>query len=289
MPKDATPFGLKLDLNAEALLAPVCGTVVPFHVRTVKNMSKSVVDRTHFLRVNFFTPGQGKSEADYPVVKGNRLYVRELCFRSQSQANFDKGMREFKEAQKRTRQRDLEGECKSTTAEVGSLQCLRAPPCLRDLHVRPSLSTGRRCVGTLEAHANGFRFSARGGADKIDILYSQVKHAIFEACDNTPLVLIHLHFVEPLILGKKKSQDVQFFAEAIPFGIFGRPGKTNTIEELDSVLCQLIRIVQIARVSDPGIQLLVLARTCGYREVLKFFMKCTEFVEVFCPILVVNG
>lgn len=215
MPKDATPNGLKLDLNAEALLAPICGVAVPFHVRTIKNMSKSLVDRTHFLRVNFFTPGQGKSEADYPVVNGNRLYVRELCFRSQNQVNFDKVMREFKEAQKRTRQRDLEGECKGTTAEVGSLQCLRAPPCLRDLHVRPSLSTGRRCVGTLEAHANGFRFSARGGADKLDILYSQVKHAIFEACDNTPLVLIHLHFVEPVMLGKKKSQDIQFYAEAV--------------------------------------------------------------------------
>ena len=37
--------------------------------------------------------------------------------------------------------------------------------------------------GTLEAHVNGFRYTSIKG-DKVDIIYSNIKHAIFQVQSN---------------------------------------------------------------------------------------------------------
>merc|ERR1712137_1517710 len=95
------------------------------------------------------------------------------------------------------------------------LQTLKNFPCLRDVAMRPTFGANtRRTVGTLEAHTNGFRFSMKGGREKIDILYSWIKLAIFEPCEsNSLIVLLHFHFHQPLMVAKKRTQDVQFFTE----------------------------------------------------------------------------
>uniref|UniRef100_A0A7S1PY18 FACT complex subunit n=1 Tax=Alexandrium catenella TaxID=2925 RepID=A0A7S1PY18_ALECA len=176
------------------------------------------MDRFEFLRVNFFTPGQGKPAEDFPQVNGRRIYLKELSFRSQTKDNFDAIVRGFKEVQKRAKQRELEGEVKrsSSAQEQVPLQLLRPRcPTLRDLCMRPTYgSNARRTVGNLEAHVNGFRFSMKGGAEKVDILYSQLSHVIYEPCEKGSLiVLIHFHLKDAFMLGKKKTQDVQFFTE----------------------------------------------------------------------------
>jgi nucleosome binding factor SPN SPT16 subunit len=74
--------------------------------------------------------------------------------------------------------------------------------------------SGRKSEGALEAHANGFRFLSNKG-EKFDIIYSNVKHAIFQPCDKEHEVLIHFHLKTPLIVGKKKHYDVQFYTEVI--------------------------------------------------------------------------
>jgi nucleosome binding factor SPN SPT16 subunit len=47
-----------------------------------------------------------------------------------------------------------------------------------------------------------------------DILFSNVKHVFFQPCENELLVIIHLHLKAPIMIGKKKSKDIQFFREA---------------------------------------------------------------------------
>ena len=110
MPPNLRPNRVHIDMDAEALCAPICGSIVPFHLRTIKNMSRSDADNFFMLRVNFFTPGQGKGLEDYPSVNGQRVYVKELSFRSQVKDNLDSVLRTFKEMQKRGKQRELEGE-----------------------------------------------------------------------------------------------------------------------------------------------------------------------------------
>lgn len=217
---DARSKRLQVDPAADALLVPIHGAVVPFHLSTIKNMSRSTLDRFQLLRVNFFTPGQGKTIEDFPVSTPSRVFVKELTFRSEQRENLDAVVRAFKDAHKRFKQREIENDIatqKAGTPETQSvaLQTTRQFHCLRDLNLKPAVSSNsRRPVGTLEAHLNGFRFVVKGSTEKIDILYSQVRHAIFQPCEGLSLVvLLHLHLHEPIAAGKRKTQDLQFFTE----------------------------------------------------------------------------
>ncbi len=46
--------------------------------------------------------------------------------------------------------------------------------------------------GTLEAHTNGLRYTTIKG-DKVDILYSNIKHAFFQPSKKQMIVLLHFH------------------------------------------------------------------------------------------------
>lgn len=46
--------------------------------------------------------------------------------------------------------------------------------------------------GSLEAHANGFRYTSVRG-DKVDILYNNIKNAFFQPCDSEMIILLHFH------------------------------------------------------------------------------------------------
>ena len=64
-------------------------------------------------------------------------------------------------------------------------------PRLLDLSVRPVFSA-RKTQGTLEAHANGLRFRSSRG-EILDIMCTNIKHAIFQPCGNEIVVIIHFH------------------------------------------------------------------------------------------------
>jgi len=220
MPASLRPNQAQMDMDADALLVPIAGALVPFHVRAIKNITRSSMDtpRCECLRVNFFCPGQGKSLEDFPIVNGQRLYVRELTFRSLNPANFDKIVYQFKELGRKMKQQAIEGDVRSkgSVPDGMEFQTLRSNfPCVRDLNMRPTFGhAARRTIGTFEAHANGFRFNLKGSSDKLDIFYAQVAHAIFEPCEKQSLIVVlHLHLKEPMMVGKKKTQDIQFFTE----------------------------------------------------------------------------
>jgi nucleosome binding factor SPN SPT16 subunit len=52
------------DKKHEAVVLPVFGMAVPFHVSTIKNLSMNTEGDMTYLRINFFTPGGafGRSE-----------------------------------------------------------------------------------------------------------------------------------------------------------------------------------------------------------------------------------
>jgi nucleosome binding factor SPN SPT16 subunit len=53
-----------VDRKAQTVVLPVHGFAVPFHINTIKNVSKNDEGDFTYLRVNFQTPGQlaGKKE-----------------------------------------------------------------------------------------------------------------------------------------------------------------------------------------------------------------------------------
>lgn len=48
----------------------------------------------------------------------------------------------------------------------------------------------------------------------MDVLFSNVKHLFFQPCAHELIVLIHVHLKTPIMIGKRKTRDVQFYREA---------------------------------------------------------------------------
>jgi nucleosome binding factor SPN SPT16 subunit len=52
--------------------------------------------------------------------------------------------------------------------------------------------------------------------DMIDIIFSNMKHLIFQKCDKgSHVVMIHIHLKHQILLNKKKTSDISFYTEAI--------------------------------------------------------------------------
>lgn len=88
----------------------------------------------------------------------------------------------------------------------------RRPMRLDGIFVRPSLES-KRISGSVEIHQNGLRYVHLGGL-KIDVLFSNIKHLFFQPSAHELIVVIHVHLHNPIMIGKKKAKDVQFYREA---------------------------------------------------------------------------
>lgn len=67
--------------------------------------------------------------------------------------------------------------------------------------------------GTLEAHTNGFRYSTMRQEEKVDIMYRNIKHAFFQPAEKEMITLVHFHLHNYIMVGTKKTKDVQFYVE----------------------------------------------------------------------------
>jgi nucleosome binding factor SPN SPT16 subunit len=217
-PRDLVPNRLKVDLDRECLLVPINGRHIPFHVSTIKSMTQPDPE----MRVNFYVPGSalGKEAAknmSYLVAKYGQQYafIKELTFRSHDGKNLATVYQQFQELRRRVRQREQKAEQEKDLVVQTKLIRIKDQrvPRLQEVTIRPQLS-GRKCLGTLEAHQNGLRFLSNK-QEILDVMYSNVKHAIFQPCDRTTMVLVHFHLKDFILIGRKKHKDVQFYTEVI--------------------------------------------------------------------------
>lgn len=220
-PKNANEKQVFVDMRSESILVPINGIPTPFHISTIKNVSKSEEDKATYLRINFYTPGLSLGRDCSPAMQAmlqqhdKKLFIKELGFRSVDALNLNMNYRMIKELQKRVKQRQQLQQEKSDLVVQEDLILTkdRRVPRLSDLTARPPLS-GRKTQGVLEAHANGLRFKSLKN-ERLDILYSNIKHAIFQPCDQELVVLVHFHLKNHIMIGKKKFRDVQFFTEVM--------------------------------------------------------------------------
>lgn len=217
-PRDLIPNRLKVDLDKEALLVPINGRLIPFHVSTIKSVTQPDPE----MRINFYVPGQalGKEAAknmQYLVAKygASCVFIKELTFRSHDGKNLANVYQQFQELRRRVRQREQKAEQEKDLVVQTKLIRIKDQrvPRLQEVTIRPQLS-GRKCLGSLEAHQNGLRFTSNK-AEILDVMYSNIKHAIFQPCDRTTMVLIHFHLKDFILIGRKKCKDVQFYTEVI--------------------------------------------------------------------------
>jgi len=216
------PNQVKVDMANKCVMLPICGNPVPFHISTIKNVVLPEADTATYLRINFYTAGMslGK-EAPANTVKLVQKYapyasfIREMTFRSLDSQSLTQAFRQIQELRKRERQRELREMEEANLVKQEKLVRTKNErvPRLSDLTMRPVFA-GRKTQGNLEAHTNGLRFISTRG-EIVDIMYLNIKHAIFQPCENEIMVLIHFHLKNPIMVGKKKQKDIQFFTEVV--------------------------------------------------------------------------
>ncbi|XP_060679014.1 FACT complex subunit SPT16, partial [Hemiscyllium ocellatum] len=226
MPKEPDIRSLKIyiDKKYETVILPVFGIATPFHIATIKNISTSVEGDYTYLRINFYCPGSalGRNEGNlFPNPEAT--FVKEITYRASNlkvpgeqqvpATNLQNGFRIIKEVQKRYKTREAEEKEKEGIVKQDSLiiNLNRSNPKLKDLYIRPNIAQ-KRMQGTLEAHVNGFRFTSVRG-DKVDILYNNIKHSIFQPCDGEMIIVLHFHLKNAIMFGKRRHTDVQFYTE----------------------------------------------------------------------------
>lgn len=226
LPKEPEIREIKLyiDKKYETVIMPVFGIATPFHIATIKNISMSVEGDYTYLRINFYCPGSalGRNEGNiFP--NPDAIFVKEITYRASNlkvpgeqtvpATNLQNAFRIIKEVQKRYKTREAEEKEKEGIVKQDSLviNMNRSNPKLKDLYIRPNIAQ-KRMQGSLEAHVNGFRFTSVRG-DKVDILYNNIKHAIFQPCDGEMIIVLHFHLKNAIMFGKKRHTDVQFYTE----------------------------------------------------------------------------
>lgn len=223
-PKENEISDLKIfvDKRNEAVILPVFGVPVPFHISTIKNVSTSVEGDYLYLRINFFFPGS-TLEKGTAFPSNEATFLKELTYRSYAlkeqgevnspAQNLNDSFVTIKTVQKKFKTRvdeekELEGVVKQDDLKISAN---KVGPKLKDLFIRPNIHQ-KRISGSLEAHVNGFRFTSIKN-DKVDIMYNNVKHAIYQPCDGEMIILLHFNLKNPIMLNKKKHYDVQFYTE----------------------------------------------------------------------------
>eukprot|EP00118_Oscarella_pearsei_P025297 m.307942 g.307942 ORF g.307942 m.307942 type:complete len:566 (+) comp43069_c0_seq1:257-1954(+) len=227
MPQEPDIQDLKIfvDRKYNTIVLPIAGVPTPFHISSVKNISKSEEGDYSYLRINFFYPASTFGRIDGRSFSNpDATYLKELTYRSSSgrtghlstpATNLSTAFRLIKEVQKKWKTQEAERkEMEGIVAQEDLQQTRKNAPRLKDLYIRPNITSGKaKSNGVLEAHVNGFRFTSYRGGTNVDILYSNIRFAFFQPCDHEMIVLLHFNLKNPILLGKKKQENIQFYTE----------------------------------------------------------------------------
>jgi len=217
LPKQIRSLQIVVDERNESIILPIYGFAVPFHISTIKNISKNDEGEFIYLRFNFITPGQttGKKDESMPFEDTSATFIRSISYRSAEHGRFTEIYKSIVELKKNVAKREAERKEMADLVVQDKLIEIRArrPPRLGEVFARPALE-GKRLPGDIEIHTNGIRYQGQIRSDqKIDLLFSNIKHLFFQPCDNELIVIIHIHLKNPIMIGKKKTKDVQFYRE----------------------------------------------------------------------------
>ena len=213
LPPKVKDLAIHVDPRSATVLLPIMGRPVPFHVNTIKNASNNNEGAFSYLRINFLSPGQGVGRKDdQPFEDPNAHFVRSLTFRSLDRDHVEDIAKEITDLRKTMVRREQEKKEMEDVVEQERLTEHRKPARLETVYVRPA-TDGKRIAGQVELHQNGLRYHDSRGAN-IDVLFSNIKHLFFQPCTGELIVLIHVHLKNPIMIGKKKTRDVQFYREA---------------------------------------------------------------------------
>ncbi|RYP64538.1 hypothetical protein DL771_008727 [Monosporascus sp. 5C6A] len=207
-----------LDQKNNTIVLPVMGRPVPFHIHTIKNASKNDEGEWSYLRINFLSPGQGVGRKDdQPFEDASAQFVRSLTFRSLDGDRYEEIATQISNMKKEATKKEQEKKDMEDVVEQDKLVEIRnrRPAVMDNVFIRPAME-GKRVPGKVEIHQNGIRYqSPLSTQQRVDVLFSNIRHLFFQPCAHELIVVIHVHLKDPIIIGnKKKTKDVQFYREA---------------------------------------------------------------------------
>ena len=219
-----TDLQIMVDPRAEAVLLPIYGRLVPFHASTIKSITNTQDGDRTFLRIIFNIPGSTFGTSYTAATKHpNSIFLKEISFRSTDVKHANKVVQEMKALRRHVMQREKEADERASLVRQEKLVLAHGRVHrLQDCWIRPNFGgRGRKMPGTLEAHSNGFRYNAPKG-ESLDVMYRNIKHAFFQPAEKEMITLVHFHLHNAIMVGKKKTEDVQFYVEVM-----------DTVETLD--------------------------------------------------------
>ncbi|XP_021282525.1 FACT complex subunit SPT16-like [Herrania umbratica] len=214
-------FMIQIDQKNEAVLLPIYGSMVPFHVATVRTVSSQQdTNRNCFIRIIFNVPGTPFSPHDSNSLKNQgAIYLKEVSFRSKDPRHISEVVQQIKTLRRHVVARESEKAERATLVTQEKLQLAGnrfKPIRLFDLWIRPPFGgRGRKIPGTLEVHVNGFRYSTSRADERVDIMFGNIKHAFFQPAEKEMITLLHFHLHNHIMVGNKKTKDVQFYVEVM--------------------------------------------------------------------------
>ena len=113
---------------------------------------------------------------------------------------------------------------------------------LRDVRCYPNPRTAaagrgaaaaKQSIGSVEVHENGLRFVQKTD-EPVVVLFSNIAKAIFQPADNDQRIVFHLHLKQNIMVGKKKTKDVQFYLDVMDDfeGVAARHGGASWEDEV---------------------------------------------------------
>lgn len=220
IPSNVRDLKIHIDYKNHTIILPICGRPVPFHINSFKNGSQNEEGDYTYLRLNFNSPGAGGNNsrrAELPYEDNPEdQFVRSITFRSKDRQRMVDVYKAIQDLKKDSVKREAEKKQLSDVVHQGNLIELKGSRVkkLEQVFVRPTPDT-KKIGGVLLIHENGLRYQSSFRADqKIDILFSNIKHLFFQPCKDELIVVIHCHLKSPIMIGKRKTLDVQFYREA---------------------------------------------------------------------------
>lgn len=163
-----------MDKRNESILLPIYGVAVPFHIATVKNVTKSDEGDYTLLRFNFATPTRTTAAAAAGGSDGHQEdpqahYLRAITLRSPDAFRMVEVYKEIQELRKSYAEREAARKEMSDLVEQAQLIELssssKRPPRLADIYIRPTVEN-KRLPGDVEIHQNGLRYKTQLKSDQ---------------------------------------------------------------------------------------------------------------------------
>ncbi|KAL3231394.1 FACT complex subunit SPT16 [Nakaseomyces bracarensis] len=221
LPNNIRDLRIHVDWRSQTIIIPIYGKPVPFHINSYKNGSKNEEGEYTYLRLNFNSPGAAggisKNVVELPYDDSpENQFMRSITLRSKDGDRMSETFKQITDLKKESTKREQERKALADVVQQDKLIENKTGRTKRldQIFVRPSPDT-KRVPSTVFIHENGIRYQSPLRTDsRIDILFSNIKNLIFQSCKGELIVVIHIHLKNPILMGKKKIQDVQFYREA---------------------------------------------------------------------------